>query len=864
MKIINHIYNLIYNKVVLSFSIVLILFIVFKTPVEIFISNTMVRHLFSKIPSLWYIDTLFFAVVFSVIIFIWQKFKRYTPSRNLTIILVLYSLVYVAYRTTSNIWVFTSLKLFPFLYYADIILVLTLSQLLLLIKKKRKESTNENNSFFDDHPVESKKKDKLGYGHYADQLSSKILSSQFKNSFAIGVNGRWGFGKSSFINLIKQNLEKEDIIEIDFNPWNSYTPQAIIRDFFDTVQESVRPHHSSLSRLITQYSNKLEDLNSNTVTQSIQTIVAALTGSGSINSLHEEINDTLISINKKIVVYIDDLDRLDKNEILEVIRLIRNTANFHNTFFIVAYDRNYVVNALNQHNSYKNEEFLEKIFQIEITLPYFKKDVLRHELAKKLKETFSEKWYETIDDCIIGSSTSIPSYLNDWLESLRDVTRLVNAIALNFDNLKGEVDFADFMRMEILRLKYPSVYELIFRNTSNFFETKQSNSSFLYHYSLKKINDGVRLKKKIDGRFQNYFELYLDDNYLELSIQKKDVEKISNFIDEIFGDRYSYSHMYRSHLSVIYPSKFNRYFAYSLLDDNLSEIEFSKARTLSKTEFNKKITEWVNRNLESEVKSRFEEIKDFDNQEDFEKIITAIFHLANIPIKKDYSENYSLLGYGGRDLMNKMNNYDDKITKLYKLNNNELKDLVSFTKELFYGANTPYLFESDFLRFVNEHYSESFPIDKEELANISFKYLKDYCESISKIDSNVWRLLWNCEQTKWIPDYNGSNASSRHQSFPEEVKKFMIEFFLNKHLNQFLLAIIDREPFDHKGFKIKYEIILMLFDNWQNFENLLNELEQNDYLKEFLLFLRNFAEKNYSHYIEFEFKVIPTKSKWVD
>lgn len=92
----------------------------------------------------------------------------------------------------------------------------------------------------------------------------------------------------------------------------------------------------------------------------------------------------------------------------------------------------------------------------------------------------------------------------------------------------------------------------------------------------------------------------------------------------------------------------------------------------------------------------------------------------------------------------------------------------------------------------------------------------------------------------------------------------MIEFFLNKHLNQFLLAIIDREPFDHKGFKINYEIILMLFDNWQNFENLLNELEQNDYLKEFLLFLRNFAEKNYSHYIEFEFKVIPTKSKWVD
>ncbi|MBK7684509.1 MAG: AAA family ATPase [Bacteroidetes bacterium] len=188
--------------------------------------------------------------------------------------------------------------------------------------------------------------------------------------FAIGINGAWGSGKTSFINLLKSKLKKEDLVEINFNPWNSNSPNAIIQDFFDTLQEGIRPFHSSLSRLLASYSKKLVKLNDNKTTQAILTSINTLFGDDSLNKLYDEINISLNKIDNKIIVYIDDLDRLDKDEIVEVIRLIRNTANFHNTYFIVSYDRAYVVNALKMHSSYSEYQYLEKIFQIEVTLPY--------------------------------------------------------------------------------------------------------------------------------------------------------------------------------------------------------------------------------------------------------------------------------------------------------------------------------------------------------------------------------------------------------------------------------------------------------------------------------------------------------------
>ncbi len=864
MKFIQVINNSIFQRQKLLYAISITIIIILHKPIELLLSNTSVKYSLCYVDSVWYNDIIFGLVIIATVVFVLKRFRLYNPSKNILILLIIITFIYCIYRFFYFVWNFTPFSFSSIIKYTDVLIFITVSNLFLLIQGKVTEKRNGENSFFDDEPLGKTKVDELGYTAYAELLASKVSSSHFDKSFAIGINGKWGLGKTSFIDLLKRKLNDDDVIEINFNPWNSNSPKAIIQDFFETIQEAIRPYHSSLSRLLISYSNKLVSLNDNTVTQTIQTSVTALTGLAgfeSLNSLFEDINGALSKIDKKIIVYIDDLDRLDKDEIVEVIRLIRNTANFHNTFFIVAYDRNYVVNALKNHNPYKQEQFLEKIFQIEISLPYFKKDVFRYKLAEKLKQKFPNGFHRIIDEEIIGSPSFVPVFLNEWLESMRDVTRLANALILNLSKLKGEVVFNDFLRLELLRVKYPSVYELLFKKTDSYFEAF-GDSEKKHHYQLKKIEKQEKesLKDTIFKNCNTNLELYLYRNYIEISVPINDIDKIINFISGIFEGGLSFSFYSRSHLSVIYPSKFNRYFAYNLLEGSLSEIEFSNARTLSQNDFNTKISEWVLANLEFELKSRFSEIKTFDNTEDFEKIIQAIFHLANQKKLNSNIFSSNLVGYDSKDLYDKLNNYDNKLATSYYGGLEGSAKLKAFVKSLFLKAKSPYSFEAGLIRYANMEFSDTFPLTKDELKEIVIDYFKKYCSTVDKLDNNIWSLFHNSKQTNWVT--TGGNSYHKEEMMPNETKSIIKEFVLNKDLNGFLLALIDPEPFDQRKFSIS-NFALALFDDWESFKQILEEQSEEKwiYLREFKKLLSEYESKNYSQYVDFKFDKIPIEEK---
>lgn len=765
--------------------------------------------------------------------------------------LSLLSIVYCYYRFDERIWTFTPLFSFPKIKYADLILLILIGNGLLLVKKQTPLPQNRSNSFLDDEPLGKNKVDELGYDEYAERLSNKILESHFNKSFAIGINGRWGLGKTSFIDLLKRNLSGHDLIEVNFNPWNSSNPKSIIQDFFDTIQQVISPHHSSLSRLLIQYSNKLITLDDNAISRSIQATVTFATGFESIDSLFNEINDALKKIGKKIIVFIDDLDRLDKEEIMEVIRLMRNTANFQNTFFIVAYDKNYVTSALEEHNPYNHEKFLEKIFQIEVTLPFFNKDVFRRKLAEKIKHAFPKQYYSSIEREIIGTASMVPTYLNDWLETMRDVTRLTNSLLLNLNRLIGEVEFFDFLRLELLRLKYPAAYELLFKQTDEFLEAS-TKADHEYTYQLKNIKKDQR-----DAQPPNYsyvFEKYLYENHKDLSIPISEVDKIVELVGNIFTSSSSFGTS-QTHLSVVHPSKFNRYFAYNLLKGNLSEIEFSNGRTQPQPEFNSLITRWVNEGYEYELQDRFSRIKSFDSREDFEKVIRSIFHLANQKTKNPTFITRDIVGYNGQDLLSKLNNYDNNIQRKFYREPGGKEKYESFISDLFMSANSPYMFEADMASLINNDFSDDFGLKKEDFEKILIHYFKTYCEENGTLDKNTWRLFHSCRRTN--REELGGGRFNRTDELLPEAKEIMRSIVL-KNFDAFLLAIINPETFKQKLFAVS-NFVISLYGSWKEFKELLDQMDEAEwtYLKEFKEFFDKFELNNFSVYVPFDFKVIP-------
>lgn len=857
---IDSIYKRFFQRSNTKLLILLFAFVLFHKPIEMIVSGTIVNYALKYVVTTWYNDIIFVMISVLIYLFIIHRFKNYIPSLFSLFYFVLIPVIYCFYRSTKSPWTFTSFCFYSRLKYADIIILISIVTLLLLIKPKKQLKPVVVNSFFDDESLGRQKKDELGYSPYAQLLADKISSGAFNKAFAIGINGKWGSGKTSFIDLIKRKVyeHNDEIIEINFNPWNSSNPDALIRDFFENIQEKIKPYHSSLSTLLVSYSNKLVTLNSNTLSQSIQASATAIFGFESLSSLFNEINNALKKINRKMIVYIDDLDRLDKNEIIEVIRLIRNTANFYNTFFIVAYDRNYITNALKDHNAYNHGQFLEKIFQIEITLPYFNTNIFRHKLAENVKDKFPQHYHQIIHEEVIGTSTSVPVYLNNWLESMRDVTRLSNALLLNLTSLMGEVVFKDFMRLELIRLKFPSVYELLFKRTFEFLEASGKFDN-LYYYQLKNIDKSKNKELKDENQnIKTHLELFLVNNNQDISVPKSEIKKIISLLDNIFGNDYSFSNKHRSHLSVIYPSKFNRYFAYGLVEGSLSEVEFSKARSLNQEEFNSQINTWAEKGLISEISDRLELIKSFDNREDFEKIIKAIFHFASLKTNTDNYWNGNIVGYNSKDLLEKLNNYEKNLVNKYygELGEDRLKE---FVRSLFEQAEEPYFFEAVFISYVSSESSKYFPLDEDELDEIVLGYLKKYTIKTDKLNHNVWNLYYSCRRKKYV---SAGGNTSEEEIFSKS-KEVMQTFILNKDLDEYLFSVINVEPFKQKTFAIINSVV-ELFDSWVSFKKVIFNQDEGKwkYLNEFKKFFCVFEAKGFSLFVEFEFKDIPINEKF--
>jgi predicted KAP-like P-loop ATPase len=846
----------------LNYFIVLFAFILFHKSAETLFNKTFVDLLFSKVESVWINDLVFIISLVFVLRFYIKRFSNYVVSKNLSWTILICALIYIYYRFVSDIWTFTPVSFFNSIAYTDLIFVFAIGNTVILLRNLKTVvlPANGKDSFIDDESLGKNKEDELGYRNYADSIADKIKSSNFEKAFAIGINGKWGLGKTSFIDLLKRQLHHNNLLLVDFNPWNSHSPDAIIKDFFETIHEAIRPYHSSLARLMVTYADKLVSINDSEVSKTIQGTVSAISGHESLSSLYKDINDALKRLNKKLVIFIDDLDRLDKTEIVEVIRLVRNTANFHNTFFVVAYDRNYIAQALSEHNPYNHEAFLEKIFQIEIVLPYFDKDILKRKLAEKLKAAFPVEIHKEIDEEISGTALFNSVYLNEWLYSLRDVSRLANSLIVNLNKLIGEIEFSDYVRLEILRMKYASVYHLLFQRPGEFFTSANNNPRNEFTYQLKKIQTSHQEPK--DSEFpdaKTVLEVHLQKNRKALSLPENEISRVLSLINEIFGGDAAYRHRSRSHLSVIYPSKFFRYSAFRLLEGNLSEIEFSKARASDQNEFNVEIEKWVKNGLGSDVKRRFSQVKDYDNKEDYEKIITAIFFLANLKSKSKKSNEVRIVDYDSDDLHTKL--WDtEKIIEKYYSSSGGAEEFKTFVMKFFINAKLPFLFEADLIRHLIRNFTESFIISQKELNQIAIGYFEQYCNSIIDFDNNIYTLFHCCNMTEKV--YDTPNSFHRVDFIPQEAKD-IIKNVISKFLDRFLIEFIRVEPFDAKSYSIS-DFPAGIFGNWDAFEDFLNKQESQNwkYLDEFKKLFQLFKATNFKSWIKFDFKDIPTDQKF--
>lgn len=448
-----------------------VVYILFHAFFENLFTVVLVKPFLSYLEASLLNDVIFIALTVLAIIYIRKLIDNHPLSifyRRITDLFVcVIILIWSYYRFFSDAWIYTPFYLCDACKYIDFIPVLSLSY---FIKKKslplEKESPLQvaQKGFCFDSPLSKSDPDLLNREKVVQQVCERIQNTANRDvSFAIGVTSEWGNGKTSFLNLIERHLDKNKRVIIHYNPWLNSDRKSATLSFFDEMSSALKAYDSSLSNDILKYAKMLIDSSGGKYSNLLNACLN-LDATPTLRERFEEINKAIKRTRLQIIVFIDDIDRLYDSEILEVLSLIRNSANFSNTIFIVAYDRNYLVAALKKVNNYNPQAYLEKIFQLELPLPQFERHVLIEILQNKLNAYFDyyadcqHHNYEGYERDKIELNRALfdsKLFYSAGIKTIRDVNRLVNSFLVSYDSLKGEIIISDLLNVELLKIKYP-------------------------------------------------------------------------------------------------------------------------------------------------------------------------------------------------------------------------------------------------------------------------------------------------------------------------------------------------------------------------------------------------------------------------
>jgi predicted KAP-like P-loop ATPase len=320
-----------------------------------------------------------------------------------------------------------------------------------------------------DSSLEDPEQDQLGYSDFAENLAGTIETRIPRQDFVVGIYGPWGSGKSTILNFVEYFLEEQDEppLIIRFNPWWFSGQADLIRKFFDQLEsglgadsrfEDVR---DKLSNFASSLSNIPISSGTGVPAEPLLALIgeALATEGEDLDGLKEEISEELRDADRRIVIMIDDIDRLTQDEIKQMFRLVKSVADFPNITYILAFDQEVVINALEgEQGVYSGEEYLDKIIQLPKHVPIPEEGALDRFFTTRLDRLLHES------DPVFDQQHWQTVYQNGIMPTLqtpRDAVRLCNAVETSFASLEENINFVDLVAIETLRVFYRDIYEAI-------------------------------------------------------------------------------------------------------------------------------------------------------------------------------------------------------------------------------------------------------------------------------------------------------------------------------------------------------------------------------------------------------------------
>lgn len=328
--------------------------------------------------------------------------------------------------------------------------------------------------FLSDDEIQQNKEDALRCNSQAESFASAVMASKAHPGLVFGIDGPWGVGKTSFINLAARYWEKnaKELIVCRFEPLRFASEpdltDRLIKELSATIQREVyapefRPAANRYSRLIKGKAD----------ISFLGFKLAVEPSQETLDELLDDIDDVLRRIGRRVVIVIDDLDRLDAKTANSVLFATRRTFKLSQASFILCYDTEILAGA--QEETSRAREFLEKFVTIKLSLfvdsssirNFLTRDWHNEEqkLALVPSDTMVQLGSVLSELAILLDGDNAASYL-PFVGNLRKVKRFVNALLI-LQMERSELSRTDFNKTDLinlilLHLFYPGTFRLIY------------------------------------------------------------------------------------------------------------------------------------------------------------------------------------------------------------------------------------------------------------------------------------------------------------------------------------------------------------------------------------------------------------------
>ncbi|HPW31914.1 MAG TPA: P-loop NTPase fold protein [Arenimonas sp.] len=338
-----------------------------------------------------------------------------------------------------------------------------------------------------DKPIDKNAQDVLRFDVFAHALAKAIAHQPNGHGLVIAINGVWGSGKTSAINLALQQLEiiekdlrpkRKSSVVVHFSPWLFTGQHNLASQFFSALAPALE---KTFGQKAADAAIAMKDVMVESAAGIFDTAALVATATGQAGAAtaakglgklakgvkkdettglvrrREKLQKILQDQTRKIVVVIDDIDRLQPDEIRLVLSMLKSVADLPNVVYLLPVDLAVIKEATNIKITSRGASFLEKIVQVNLDLP----NPSRHGLA----QLFNNALHELVGHEVtyeIEDMELIRHYVfNAYIKTPRSVNLLANALRVSWPAMKEDAYFPDVVGIEAIRLFEPGIYEYI-------------------------------------------------------------------------------------------------------------------------------------------------------------------------------------------------------------------------------------------------------------------------------------------------------------------------------------------------------------------------------------------------------------------